>query len=49
MPLPRKYKKKYPKNYSANEQGVFFALKVVVPSALFLLFGIGIDIYRFLH
>lgn len=49
MPLSRKYKKKYPKSYTGNEQAVFFALKVVVPSALFLLCGLTLDVYRILH
>lgn len=44
----KQYKHKYKKKMSWDEELVYFAVKAVGGVALFLIFAIGVDIYRFL-
>lgn len=47
--LPKKYREKYAKPRSWDEELIIFAAKVVSSTVLLLLVAGGIDVYRLLH
>ena len=44
-----KYKQKYKRPLSSDEELTFFAAKVVGSAVLFFVLAVGIDVYRLFH
>lgn len=47
--LPKKYKKKYQKKHSWDEEILFFVMKVVGSTALLFVVAAGVDVYQLLQ
>jgi len=47
--LPKKYREKYTKEKSWDEQVLFFVFKVVGSTALLFVVAAGVDVYHLMH
>ncbi|MBI2439346.1 MAG: hypothetical protein HYV45_01945 [Candidatus Moranbacteria bacterium] len=49
MILKAEHRKKYKKKLGWDEELIRFAVKIVGSAALFFLFAVGVDVYRFFY
>ncbi len=47
--IPRKYRHKYKKKHSWDEELTFFVFKLVTTTVLFFVVAVGADVYHLFH